>query len=190
MGLEHSTPGWRAETSRGEGGIGQIWPEHHSARVHPPGGLERVTRLVRGSPLAVASIVLAFLALAGGLGGALWNVHESRLEAAKARAVKDFLLSILGQGGIGRADGQTSGSITLEQVLDSGADRVRRELKGRPDVRNDVLSELAELQGRLDAQPKAEALYRELLTALEAEHGPRSLDAADARVRLARSVRD
>src|SRR5262249_2859691 len=54
----------------------------------------------------------------------------------------------------------------------------------------ELLIELAELHTRIDRQLKAEALYRELLAAVEAEHGPRSLDAADARVRLARSIRD
>jgi serine/threonine-protein kinase len=133
-------------------------------------------------------VVFALLALFG-LGGGLWEAHQARLQAAKASAVKEFLLSIFDQPGIGER-GEAGQRVTFEQILDTGADRIHRELKDSPDVRDELLIELAELYTRLEAYPKAEALYREAVTLVHTEHGPHSLEAADARVRLARSMGD
>jgi serine/threonine-protein kinase len=140
--------------------------------------------------VAVASIVLVVLALGGGVAGILWQAREARREAAKARAVRDVLVGIIHRSSIERAEGVAAGSVTAEQLLDIGADRIRKELRDSPEVRDELLSELGSLQTQLDAQDKAEALYRELLTSVEARHGPRSLEAADARVRLARTIRN
>ncbi len=132
-------------------------------------------------------VALALLALLG-LSAGLWEAHEARLQAAKASAVKDFLLSIFDQPGIGERDGEGGQGVTFEQILDSGADRIHRELKDSPDVRDELLIELAELYTRLGAHPKAEALHREVVALVQTEHGPHGLEAADARLRLARSI--
>jgi serine/threonine-protein kinase len=204
MGLEYSTSGWRATVARfkalvvvpsadrGSAREGPrtasadlrhpslvVWPARASTRASSPSSRDRRDERVRRNSLDFASLLLVLLVLVGGLGAVLWQAREARLEAARARAVKDFLVGILGQPGVSRSDS-----------LETGADWVRRELKDRPDVRNALLIELGGLQTQLDAHAKAEVLYRELLTAAEAEHGPRSLDAADARVHLARSLRD
>jgi eukaryotic-like serine/threonine-protein kinase len=141
-------------------------------------------RFVRRNPLAFAFIVLASLAV----GGVLWKAREAQREAAKARAVREFLVSIFNQSSNDR--GVAARSVTAEQLLDIGADRIRRELKDSPEIRDELLIELGSLQAQLDAQDKAEGLYKELLASVEARHGPRSLEAADARVRLAKAVRN
>jgi serine/threonine-protein kinase len=168
----------------------EAWLEHRPIRARAPSLLDRLGKFVRRNPLAFASIVLALLAIAGGVGGVLWKAREARRETVKARAVKDFLVGIFNQSSIDRSDGVAARSVTAEQLLDIGAERIRNELKDSPEVRDELLIELAALHTQIDAQPKAEALYRELLASVEAEHGPRSLEAADARVRLAKAIRN
>jgi serine/threonine-protein kinase len=91
---------------------------------------------------------------------------------------------------VDRPTGVAARTATVEQVVDAGANRIRKELKDSPEVRNELLIELASILTQLDAPAKAEELYRELLASVEAQHGPRSLEAADARVRLARALRN
>ncbi len=171
MSLGQWTLRWH-HVSRGAGCDGPVWR------------LDRLAEIVRRN----ASLVLAFVALLG-LGGGLWEAHEARLQAAKASAVKDFLLGIFNQPGLG-SGGAAGREITFEQILDTGVDRIHRELKDSPDVRHELLIELAELYTQLEAHAKAEALYREALGLVQTEHGRHSIEAADARVRLARSIRD
>ena len=90
---------------------------------------------MRRNPVAVASIVLVVLALGGGVAGILWQAREARREAAKARAVRDVLVGIIHRSSIERAEGVAAGSVTAEQLLDIGADRIRKELRDSPEVR-------------------------------------------------------
>lgn len=62
MNLEHSASGWRE-------------------------AMERFEALVRRKSLAFASIVLAAVAIGGGIGGVVWQAHESQKEAARADRV-------------------------------------------------------------------------------------------------------
>ena len=154
----------------------------------PPGdgATGRVEKSMRRNSLAFGAIVLAALAV----GGVVWQAHEAQKEAAKARAIRDFLVGIFEQSSSDRPDGVPGRPVTAGQLLDIGEDRIRKELKDSPEVRDELLLELGDLHTQLDAQGKAEALYRELLTSVEARHGRGSLEAADARVRLARAIRN
>ena len=168
----------------------EAWLEHRSIRARSPSALDRLGKFVRRNPLAFASVVLALLAVAGGAGGVLWKAREARLEASKARAVKEFLLGIFRQNSVEHPDGVAARAATAEQLLDIGVQRIEKELGDSPEVRKELLLELGVLHTELDTPKKAEALFRQLLGMVEAEHGPRSLEAAGARVRVAKAVRN
>jgi tetratricopeptide (TPR) repeat protein len=112
----------------------------------------------------VAAVWVALLLLAGGM-TLQWlraerETARAESEAAAAREVSDFLVSVFQVADPGTNLGET---ITAHEILDRGAARVERELKGEPDQLSRLLDVIGEVYSGLGLYERAEPLLERAL---------------------------
>lgn len=118
----------------------RCWLQGKPVAARVPSAGYRFRRFVRRNRVAVGATAAVFLALAAGLGAALWQTHQARLQAQRADVINAYLAqvfrSIDPQDGIGP-------TVTVKQLIDQGITRLD--------------------QGGLAGQPEAEGRLRLLL---------------------------
>ena len=117
-------------------------------------------------PLAAASLVV--LALATGLGVALWQSDVARSQAQRAQAVQRFLVQLFNASRPELAQGR---EVSAKSLLDQGARRLEAELVDQPAVRADLHREIGTIYTTLGDNAQARrhldqalALYGQLGT--------------------------
>jgi len=157
-----------------------------------------IRRFVRRQRVLVASVATIVAVIVAGLVGVAWQARvalqqarRAELEGRKATAVKDFLLDIFHQGSLQNPGGSAARKVTAEQLLDIGATRIKSQLRDQPEVREELLDTLAELNNDLGRTDIAESLAADNLAELLARSGNRASDAtARLRLRLATTLVD
>jgi serine/threonine-protein kinase len=121
------------------------------------------------APVAVAaSIVVLLVAFAS-----LVSLQAARIarERDRANKVSDFLVEVFGASDPGDARGET---ITAREILDSGANKIRRELQGQPDVQAALMDTMGRAYYRLGLYDSALPMLKDALElrkqTLGAEH--------------------
>jgi eukaryotic-like serine/threonine-protein kinase len=149
-----------------------------------------IRRFVRRQRMLVVSAAIVLLVIVAGLIGVAWQARvalqqaqRAELEGRKATAVKDFLLDIFRQGSVQNPGGSAARKVTAEQLLDIGATRIRAQLRDQPEVREELLDTLAELNNDLGRTDLAETLAADNLAELQQRTGKRPSEAA-ARLHL------
>ena len=149
-----------------------------------------IGRFVRRQRVLVASVATVLVVIVAGLVGVAWQARlalqqaqRAELEGRKATAVKEFLLDIFRQGSLQNPGGSAARKVTAEQLLDIGATRIKAQLRDQPEVREELLDTLAELNGDLGRIDLAESLAADNLAELQARSGNRLSEAA-ARLQL------
>ena len=137
----------------------------------------RAGKFVRRHRVGAAAALAVLLALVGGLAGTAWQAREAAREAAKAREVTAFLVSLFQRADPAEALGR---ELTARDLLDHGARRLDSALSGQPTVRAELLRVLASIQVTLGLYDQADTLARRALATSEAISGPRSLQVAAA----------
>jgi serine/threonine-protein kinase len=120
------------------------------------------SKFVRRYRVPVAAAALILIALMGGLYATARERDRARLEAAKATELKEFAL------GLFRVSDATEGrgaETTARELLDKGARRVEKELKGNPRVQAEMWDLLGSVYRSLDLFPQAIAMYQKSLAA-------------------------
>ncbi len=116
---------------------------------------------------------------------------RARAEAAKAREVKDFLISLFRHSDPNQALGA---ELTARQMLDRGGERIEQELAGQPEVQAEMLATVGEIYRELGAYERSEPLLRravELARRLgDSRPDSDSLLSATAQLHLARVLHD
>ena len=131
----------------------------HPVRARPDTLRYRTSRFVarhRGALAAVATVFVLLAVLA------ITNAVQARRiarERDRGRQVTDFLESLFLSADPEVAQGDT---ITLREVLDRGADRIRSELADQPVVRAELTAVLARVYGNLDLWDQSVALRGEV----------------------------
>ncbi len=88
--------------------------------------------------------------------------NHARLEAAKAAHVSDLLIGMLtASDPYATHDGKEP---TVRGLLDSGAERVQKELAGQPELEAQMLTTIGRVYWRLGALDKAQPLLEEAVT--------------------------
>jgi len=173
----------------------------------------RTGKFVRRHRVSVAAALVVVLALAGGLGAALWQgqraaaaAAEARLEAARAEReaataaeVSDFLVGLFSASAPGERRGD---SLLVGEVLERGAARLDQDLGEQPAVRARMQAVLGRVYyelGRLGAadsllraaiasgdiaDPDEEADARLVLSSVQMAHGDFEASIASARAVL------
>jgi serine/threonine-protein kinase len=137
---------------------------------------------------AIAASVALLALLAGGLARERSLRHRAELEAAKAREVGDWVVSVFDLADPGTTERRDTTDVTARALLERGARRVDSTLAEQPEVQ-------AQLRGVFGRAYAGLGLYRESVELLEralAQHtalfGPHSLQAADDRERLGEAL--
>jgi eukaryotic-like serine/threonine-protein kinase len=89
----------------------------------------RARKFVGRHRLVLAALLSVTAALMLGLGAALWQAHEAKLQAARAEQVKDFIASVFRQAA--PQDG-VGGLVTVSDLLAAAAQRIEDELGSQP----------------------------------------------------------
>ena len=127
--------------------------------ARPPTAAYRTGRFVRRHRAGVAAALALALALVGGLAGTAWQARKARGEAAKAEAVNDFLVEMLGA-----PDPTTEGrDVRVAAVLDRAGARIDSAFAAQPDV-------AAAMHRTLGTVYREMGLYAEARPHLEAAH--------------------
>jgi tetratricopeptide (TPR) repeat protein len=140
-------------------------------------------RHVPGLAAAAALVALSLL-----MGGAWLDQHsQARQHAQQSALAQEYLLDVLESSEPG--PGQKAGDVTGLQMLDSAAERARRQLHHDPAVLGRVLSIIGHMYDRLgrvaDAQPTLEEALKLLQGALRADHPVLAIAATRVAMRLA-----
>ena len=124
----------------------------------------RARMFVARNRLAVALASVAFIGVIGGAGVAAWEAHEARqkaaiaqAEAAKADAVKQFLLGLF-EANSTEKSGPQAQNTTARELLDLGSRQIETQLKDQPEIRAEVLAMLSEMYWQLDEKDRSEVM--------------------------------
>ena len=149
----------------------------------------RAGKFLRRHRLAVASCFL-FLAMVLAFAAAMAlqasrvaaERDRARIEYDKAQRVLDFIQGVFELADPDRARGET---ITVREVLDRGAERVERELRGQPEMQSTLMTTIGRVYASLGLYPEAEPLLETGLETLEAHLGRGHPGVAASRSELA-----
>ena len=163
-----------------------------------PVSAQRASWRYRGRKF-VARHRLALLAVGGvaaslllGLGAALWQAREARLQADAARraaqraeAVQDVLLSIFKANSAQQPDPIKARTTTARELLDIGAAKAVSVLQGAPEAQDAVLDTLADMYYQLELAEEAARMRMQRVDALKRAYGANDLRVAQALVAYA-----
>jgi len=150
----------------------------------PPSATYRVKKFVRRHTVGVAASSLVIVALILGIAGTTTGMIRARnaeqaasREAETAKQVSDFLV------GLFKVSDPTEGSfekVTAREMLDKGAERIRRELTDQPLVQARLMSTIGDVYIGLGIYEPAQELLEEALAIREAELPPDNPDVAES----------
>lgn len=146
----------------------------------------RTRRYVQRHAFGVGATALIALLLVAGASGTLIKQREATREAARAVAVKRFLLDLFEQArsSVNKA-GVQSREATVNDMLVAGVDRVDKSLAAQPDVRDEVFQILVELVSDTGDRKQVVDLARARLVAARQAFGAEDVRSVPAEVMLA-----
>ena len=123
----------------------------HGSRLYFAG---RVLRRHRAWAIGGAVAVLAIVA---GTVATLWQAREAQAEAARATAVKNFLVEVFEASDPRIPSDKPRGQITARELLDASASRIEHDFPGQPDLQIELLGVIGTLYARLDERARHDA---------------------------------
>lgn len=150
--------------------------QHHLAKepiaAQPDSRWYRTRKYVQRHAWALSAVGAVMAALSVGLGVALWQAKEARQEAAKANAIKDFLVGLFENGDVEQPDALRKRQQTVEQLLVNSARALGTQLKDQPQVRVELQGVVGGLLHNLAITDEAIALRKQRVAQLEALGAP------------------
>lgn len=145
---------------------------HMPVEARSAGGWYGAKKFIRRHRAGVAASVLAVLSLVGGFVARTQEALRADRAAAEAiraqqetEQVVDFLIELFEVSDPSRSMGAT---VTARELLDSGADRLRRELQDQPRARARLMDTIGVVYGKLGIYDQATELLQESLAEREA----------------------
>jgi eukaryotic-like serine/threonine-protein kinase len=154
----------------------------------PPSTTYRVGKFVRRHRFGVAAASVAMVAVIGF--AATMAVQAERIarerdranrEAEAAQRVSDFLVGLFNVADPNEIRGN---GITAREVLDTGAAKIDRELKGQPLVQAQLMATMGRVYGNLGLYSKALPLQESALAIRRKLLGEQNLDVASSKIGL------
>lgn len=150
--------------------------QHHLAKepiaAQPDSRWYRTGKYVQRHAWALSAVGAVVAALSVGLGVALWQAEQARQEAAKANAIKDFLVGLFENGDVEQPDALRKRQQTVEQLLVNSAHALGTQLKDQPRVRVELQGVVGGLLHNLAITDEAIALRKQRVAQLEAMGAP------------------
>ncbi|MBI5710495.1 MAG: serine/threonine protein kinase [Candidatus Eisenbacteria bacterium] len=138
------------------------WRAGRPVRATRPTWGYRAGKFVRRNRAAVTAGALVALSIVAGLIGTTWQAHvaarerdRALLEARKASEIKDFALGLFQ---VSDPEQSRGANITARELLERGAGRVERELKGQPAVQAEMLDLIGGVYYQLSEYARAESV--------------------------------
>ena len=129
---------------------------------------------------AVASVGAVVLALAAGLGAALWQAHVARRQTQVATAMETFLEDIFHANSSYQEDPAKARQTTARELLDIGAHKIDSELTGVPEAKLKILDTLGSMYFDLGLGEQSTDMQRKRLELARKLYGNNSLEVVDA----------
>ncbi|WP_280152057.1 serine/threonine-protein kinase [Piscinibacter sp. XHJ-5] len=146
----------------------------HLARLpvlaQPDSRWYRLRKFVARNAVAVGAGSLVILALGIGLGMTTWQARQTRLEAAKATAVKDFLISLFESNSVEQADSLRKRKQSVQELLEESAKSLGSGLAKQPEIRDEMQGVVGRLLHDLNLNAPAVEVRRQRVE-LQAAHG-------------------
>lgn len=149
----------------------------------------RTAKFVRRNRLVVGSVALFMLALAGGLGAALWEAHVARRQTQVATEVERFLEDIFEANSSDQPDPVKARQTTAREMLDIGAKKIDTELAHEPEAKLHMLNTLGRMYLDLGMDGQASEMYRKSVALARAQHGNDSPEVVEGLTNLANMLR-
>ncbi len=154
-----------------------------------------IVRMLRSEPISAREGALTYVAgrffkrhrwgvMAGGLiaaailaatVGIAWQGHVAKLEAARALAVKNFLVTVFRASDPRIARDKPRGQITAKELLDGSVNRIDQEFASQPELQLELLGIAGEIYGYLLDDERYDALMQRrvaLARQLYGDHHP------------------
>jgi eukaryotic-like serine/threonine-protein kinase len=144
-------------------------------RARPDSVTYRARKFFGRHRLAVGAAVIVFLSLAAGLAGTLWQARATSREAAKARAVKNFVVSLFR---VSKPEESRGREITARELLERGARRIDTGLARQPELQAEMLEVLGVIHRDLGLYPEADSLLQRAVQLSREWYGERHPDVA------------
>ncbi|HXJ86163.1 MAG TPA: protein kinase [Candidatus Binatia bacterium] len=129
----------------------------------------------RWAVVSVASIVVA---LAAGLGTALWQAHIAKRESRVASAMEGFLEDIFRANSSYQDDPIKARQTTARELLDIGARKIDQQLTDVPEAKLRILSTLGTMYADLGLADEAVSQQRKKVDLARSRYGKDSLEVA------------
>jgi eukaryotic-like serine/threonine-protein kinase len=141
--------------------------------VHARSGarLYVMSRFARRNRLWIGSGALVALALIGGSVGVAWQARRAEHQAARAMAVKDFLVNVFRASDPRIASGKPRGQITAKELLDAGSKRIESQFTVDPELQIELLGAVAMVYRELGDLDRYAALQARELDLARAQGG-------------------
>jgi eukaryotic-like serine/threonine-protein kinase len=136
------------------------------------GPFYRWSRALSRHRAVAAAAVLVILSLAAGAAGMAWQSRRARAEAAKATAVKNFLLRVFTTTEMSGGNAEVAQQTTARQLLERGGESLLADRALPPDVRLELLTLLGELHSNLRLNEAADRLQNEAIRVARESLGP------------------
>jgi serine/threonine-protein kinase len=149
----------------------------------------RALKFARRHWVGIAVAGALIVTLTGGLAATSHQAQRAERESQKATAVKNFLLDIFKQSSVQSPGGVEAKNVTAEQLLEVGAQRIRAQLRDQPEVREELMDTLANLNNELGLTDRAQSLAADNFAELNARtHGRPSVALARLEIDLASAM--
>jgi serine/threonine-protein kinase len=137
---------------------------------------------------AVASVASVVLALAAGLGAALWQAHIAKRESRVAIAMEGFLEDIFRANSSYQDDPAKARQTTARQLLDIGARKIDQEMTDVPEAKLRILNTLGTMYADLGLADESVNLQRKRVDLARRRYGNNSVEVAAALTDLGSSL--
>ncbi len=144
----------------------------------------RTRKFVWRHRVAAASASGVVLALAAGLGVAVWQARIARDEARTAQAVQTFMVDIFRANSADQPDPVKARETSARQLLDTGARKIDQALSDAPQAKLDILRTLGAMYGDLGINEQAIAMFEQRVRLTRSLYGNRHRKVAEALVDL------
>lgn len=147
----------------------------------------RAWRFVSRHRMGVGATAAVAVALVAGAGAALWQARIADREAAKAVAIKDYLVGIFRHNDPSVVGNRQRSTITAAEILDEAATQLPSTLENEPDVKVELYAILQMLYEVMDRSDRAMEMNRAGLDLAERAFGAESPERARLLVRRAQT---
>ncbi len=137
-----------------------------------PAGLGyRMRKALMRHRLPVGAAALTLIAILGGLGAALWQADRANKEAARASAVRDFLVEVFRSNDPRIAQDKPRGALTAKELLDLNVGRIEGRFVSAPETQLELLGLVAEIYGHLGEEDRFKVLHAKRVELARRLHG-------------------